>query len=102
MLHERLQGTALVAKKVVDFGEHETRKVASACRINGLAKQLVVRRASDMVAQHQFFRVRLQIELSRQVANVVDAHVVPDERQRNDERNEASLIVVDDLPELAL
>ena len=45
ILHERVHRSALVAQEVVDLGEHQTRNIASACLVNGLAKPLVVGRA---------------------------------------------------------
>jgi hypothetical protein len=38
-----------MAKKVVDFGEYKTRYVACASPINGVAEQLVIRRALDEI-----------------------------------------------------
>jgi hypothetical protein len=49
ILHEHLHRPALVAKEVVDLGEHEAGDVAGACLIDGLAKQLVVRGTLDEI-----------------------------------------------------
>lgn len=49
ILHEHPHPPALVAKEVVDLGEHETWDVPAACLIDGLAKQLVVRGALDEI-----------------------------------------------------
>jgi hypothetical protein len=49
ILHEQLHPLALVAKEVVNFGQHETGDVAGPCLVNGLAKQPVVRCALDQI-----------------------------------------------------
>jgi hypothetical protein len=49
ILHEYLHRPALVAKKVIDFGEHETGYVAGACLVDGVAKQSMVWRTLDQI-----------------------------------------------------
>jgi len=53
ILHEHLHRAALVAKEIIDFGKHETGNVASACLVNGVAKQAVVWRALDEIIEQR-------------------------------------------------
>ena len=55
---------------------------------------------SDVVAQHQLARMRLQIDLTFEVGDVVDADVMADERDRHDERHEPASVLVDARGEL--
>jgi len=43
----------LVAKKVVDFSEHESGNVAGAGWVDGVAKQLVIWRALDEIVEQR-------------------------------------------------
>ena len=54
-----------------------------------------------MIAEHQLLRVRLEIELARQVRHVVHADVVTHQRQRHDERHQLAAVVVDRGQQLA-
>src|SRR5687768_4919373 len=54
----------------------------------------------DVVPEHQFLRMRCEIHLPVQICNFQAANVVPDQRDRDDERDPAEAIVVDELEQL--
>src|SRR5215203_5541860 len=49
----------------------------------------------DVIPQHELPWVRLEVPLPCQIRHVVDADVMPEERDRDDERNEAEAVVLD-------
>ena len=49
----------------------------------------------DVVPQHQLLRVRIEVDLAGQVLDLVAPHVMPDQRERHDERHEALAVVLD-------
>ena len=60
-----------------------------------------VRPRSDVIPQHQFLRVRVEIGLPLQIADREAADVVTHERDRNHQRHQAAAIVVDQRQQLA-
>ncbi len=60
-----------------------------------IKSQRRVTQVSDVIAEHQLLRVWLEIQLAGEVGHVVDADVVPQQRDRDDERHEAGAVVLD-------
>jgi hypothetical protein len=50
-----------------------------------------------VIAEHQLLRVRIEVELTRQIRYLKHPDVVAHERQRHDERYETTAIVGDRL-----
>ena len=50
---------------------------------------------SNVVSQHQFFGVRVQIYLVEQIGNVVLVHMMSDQGDGNDQRNQFVPVVFD-------
>ncbi len=55
-----------------------------------------------VIAEHQLLGVRFQVCLSGQIRNAEHAHVMTDERERHDERNETAPIVGDRVRQFVL
>ena len=51
--HEHLHRLALVAKEVVDLGEHETRHIAGACLVNRISEESVAWRSLDEIVDER-------------------------------------------------
>src|SRR5262245_6851842 len=49
--------------------------------------------ASNMIAQHKFLGMRLQVDLIEQIAHILPAGMVRNQRERHDERNESATVV---------
>ena len=52
-------------------------------------------RTLDVIAKHQLLRMRLEVNLSLQIADDELSHIMPKERDRHDQRHKAASIVLD-------
>ena len=68
-------------------------RLVDCCQILRLAEGGL--NVSDVIAQHQFLRMRLEIPLAGEVGRVVHADVVPQQSDRDDEWHEAGAVVLD-------
>jgi hypothetical protein len=50
---------------------------------------------SDMIAEHELFGMRLEVQLADKVLDLMHTDVMPEERNGHDQRNEFSSVVVD-------
>ena len=57
---------------------------------------------SDVIAQHQLFRMRGQIKLASQIRHAVHPHIVSQQGHGDDERHEPAAVVIDRRAELCL
>lgn len=48
-----------------------------------------------MIAQHKLFRMRVEIDLLANVADIEDLDIVLDQRERDDQRREPVVIIAD-------
>ena len=53
-----------------------------------------------MIAQHQFFRMRIEIDLVTDVADVEDLDIVLDQGQRDDQGREPVMVISDHTQQL--
>ena len=50
---------------------------------------------SDVIAEHELFGMRLEVQLTFKVLDVMHADVMPEERDGHDQRDELTPVVVD-------
>src|SRR6188472_3454 len=60
-----------------------------------------IRTSRGIVAQHEIARIRVEVDLPGEVVDSMNADVVPQERERNDERHDASPVLFNRVKELA-
>src|SRR6185503_9275192 len=57
---------------------------------------------SDVIAEHELLRMGVEVDLVADVGEVEPGHVVVDERDRNDQGDQASRVVLDEAEKLPL
>src|SRR3954469_3468183 len=86
-------GSSVAAKSIVPLTCSPLTRVTDTRRAG--ARLSPGRSGSDMIAEHQLARMRLQVRLVGKIRDGVRAHVMAKQRQWHNERDELAAIVVD-------